>query len=65
MIKLINATWHCSKLEIFTDVQPLCVTIYKIALACPYSYFFFLQDEGQLTDLALRLGSVYHPGFLV
>jgi len=28
-------------------------------------FFFFLQDGGQLTDLALRLGPLYHPAVLV
>jgi len=28
-------------------------------------FFYFLQDGGQLTDLALKLGPLYHRGFLV
>jgi len=28
-------------------------------------FFFFLIDGGQLTDLLVRLGPLYHPGFIV
>jgi len=47
-----------------TDVSVVRDKI-KVSWQKQDSYGFFLQDGGQLTDLALRLGPLYLPGFLV